>query len=602
MSIIQDFFTPANIPAPIPLGVSDNMANLKGRSYSGCDIRAVVQNKGVAPVTIGNIQTLSYSIHREVFPVRAMGFTNLKGKTHGPRCLPETEKVLTRDKGYLSIKDILPGDYVQSLPNIYNKVVGSYNQGLKDCYHLKLSNGYDLRASYDHPISTPSGWKNMRDLEIGDLVNVAAVSPSTEIDYEIDDKILKLLAYLLGDGTTQKYLKSNNKSYEYRIGLSISDKEIDSIGAETELILNELNIPFKDYRKNDDKCITRRISVCLKGYAQTSYKLRKYNVLHEALLKYDMYGKYSYEKILPSEFISFLSKRQIALFLSRLYSTDGCYAISGNTKDISAKFCSTSENLIDGIRLLLSKLHISAIKQIEYKVGKQGGRPNIISRHDAYHLIISNALNLKKFIEDIGIFSKDQLVNEFIPAIKVRADLGRTKNNHMFAEQKVIANTHIGFLPVYDLEIEDNHSFIANFIHVHNTIAGTMIFSVFDRYALYDIAKFKAKTDHLPGDNPMHMLGDQMTPFDISVLFQNELGDISKLAIIGISLVDEGQVMSVNDIYIESTHSFIADDVIPMYPITNGPMTESSWALVDTAYSFDANTGIVVNNGTFANL
>jgi hypothetical protein len=52
MSIIQDFFTPANIPAPIPLGVSDNMANLKGRSYSGCDIRAVVQNKGVAPVTI----------------------------------------------------------------------------------------------------------------------------------------------------------------------------------------------------------------------------------------------------------------------------------------------------------------------------------------------------------------------------------------------------------------------------------------------------------------------------------------------------------------------------------------------------------------------
>lgn len=129
------------------------------------------------------------------------------------------------------------------------------------------------------------------------------------------------------------------------------------------------------------------------------------------------------------------------------------------------------------------------------------------------------------------------------------------------------------------------------------TIAGTLIFSVFDKYALSDIAKFKARTDHLPGDQGTYMRGDQMTPFDISVMFQNEYGDTSKLALIGVELVDEGSVLSVNDIYIESTHSFVCSDIIPMYSTNNGPMIESSWVVPNLAYQFNTGTQTPVYMG-----
>lgn len=129
------------------------------------------------------------------------------------------------------------------------------------------------------------------------------------------------------------------------------------------------------------------------------------------------------------------------------------------------------------------------------------------------------------------------------------------------------------------------------------TLAGTLIFSVFDRYALFDIAKFKAKTDHLPGDQAYSMRGDQMAPFDISVLFQNEYGDTSKLALIGVELVDEGSVLSVNDIYIESTHSFVCSDINVMHPTNSGPMTESSWIIPNFNYQFNNITQTPIYQG-----
>jgi len=105
------------------------------------------------------------------------------------------------------------------------------------------------------------------------------------------------------------------------------------------------------------------------------------------------------------------------------------------------------------------------------------------------------------------------------------------------------------------------------------TIAGTVVFTVFDRYALYDIAKAKATIDRSLGETALSLLGDQMAPFDIVCMFQNEYGRTSQLRLLDVELVDEGQTMSVNDIYTESTHSFVAGDIDVMFPTELGPMT-----------------------------
>lgn len=104
------------------------------------------------------------------------------------------------------------------------------------------------------------------------------------------------------------------------------------------------------------------------------------------------------------------------------------------------------------------------------------------------------------------------------------------------------------------------------FVRGPRTIAGTMVFNVFDRYALYDVMDVKAALDTGMNENTHALLGDQMAPFDLTLYFRNETGNMSTMALYGVELVDEGQVQSVNDIYIESTHSFVAADIAILTP------------------------------------
>jgi len=126
------------------------------------------------------------------------------------------------------------------------------------------------------------------------------------------------------------------------------------------------------------------------------------------------------------------------------------------------------------------------------------------------------------------------------------------------------------------------------------TLAGTLVFTVFDRYALWNIAQSKAKLDMGLGEKSYSLLGDQMVPFDISCIFINEYGHQAQLNIYGVRLVDESQTMSINDIYTESVHSFVAKDMDVMYPgLGGGPIRDSGLLVLDTVFQFDASTGTV---------
>jgi len=608
-------------------------------TFTGADIKAVA-SIGDRIKVFGELQTLTFSIHREKPSVYLLGNVNPRSFVRGPRCLPATERVLIKDRGYINIDRVNVGDLVQSLPDSYDKVLGVYDQGLKECYHLYLGNGYDIRVSYDHPISTPNGWIEACKLQPGDLVNIAGCSPVSDQDMDIPEWILIMLAYLIGDGTTRIYPKKNG-GIEYRISLAIADSQMDTIGAETERILCENKIPFKDSRSRSDKCVSRRISTCIEGFAHTDFRLRQYNDLHRWLLALNHYGRYSYEKSIPQEFISSLSRRQIALFLNRLYSTDGCYSISGNRRYIESSYCSCSEGLIDGIRILLSKLGINSLKHRENKIGKPGGRANIISRHDAYRLIISKASELLKFIRYVNIFSKEDRICElegllrsrikdlslrvstkefrrmvldvliqrgievgtfmskynlynYKGAITLRKALAVAEEleNSDFSDRintlvdeviyerpkfiqcPLISSISIGRLPVYDLSVEDNHSFISNFIHVHNTIAGSMIFTVFNREVMEE---FLSVYPEDPIDNDFGaILVDQLPPFNISVSFVNEDGYLSSMVIYGVEIVDDGQTMSINDMIIENMKGYKARGIDLMWMTPEGIWSQAT--------------------------
>jgi hypothetical protein len=98
------------------------------------------------------------------------------------------------------------------------------------------------------------------------------------------------------------------------------------------------------------------------------------------------------------------------------------------------------------------------------------------------------------------------------------------------------------------------------FIKGSRTIAGSLIFTVFNEYAFYRIRDFK-KTLQEKNYAP---LADTLPPFDIVLTFFNEYGLAAKMKIYGITIVDEGQTMSVDDLITEQTYTYMARGIQPM--------------------------------------
>lgn len=89
------------------------------------------------------------------------------------------------------------------------------------------------------------------------------------------------------------------------------------------------------------------------------------------------------------------------------------------------------------------------------------------------------------------------------------------------------------------------------------TIAGSLVFSVFNKHFAEDLIR-NLNTGYTAGTA---FLVDELPPFDLTISAANEYGFRSRMAIYGIRLLNEGQVMSINDVYTENTYQFFATDL-----------------------------------------
>ena len=131
-------------------------------------------------------------------------------------------------------------------------------------------------------------------------------------------------------------------------------------------------------------------------------------------------------------------------------------------------------------------------------------------------------------------------------------------------------------------------------------IAGSMMFTTFDRPALYsviqnnvdkegfriwtrdwnllpnagsNIATNIASIDTNAGSGVSSVLpyyADQIPPFDITITFANEYGQAAVRAIYGVELINEGSGVSMDDITIEESMTYVARELGPMIPTTRG--------------------------------
>ena len=100
------------------------------------------------------------------------------------------------------------------------------------------------------------------------------------------------------------------------------------------------------------------------------------------------------------------------------------------------------------------------------------------------------------------------------------------------------------------------------------TIAGSLVFAVFDQHfateMFNDLSEATGKSFFLP---------DELPGLDITISFANEYGRQSRMAIYGVRIINEGKVMSINDLYTENTYQFVA---LSMEPLTKNTKSNSN--------------------------
>lgn len=129
-------------------------------------------------------------------------------------------------------------------------------------------------------------------------------------------------------------------------------------------------------------------------------------------------------------------------------------------------------------------------------------------------------------------------------------------------------------------------------------IAGSLVFTIFDRDALYNLKQQASvhrhglnQTDALSGNGTILNVNDQadaltnsndlvsgwqtkrkanyideIPPFDITINFLNEYGQASTMELYGVEIMNEGMGLSVDDLTSEKACTFIARNVVEMRP------------------------------------
>jgi len=98
----------------------------------------------------------------------------------------------------------------------------------------------------------------------------------------------------------------------------------------------------------------------------------------------------------------------------------------------------------------------------------------------------------------------------------------------------------------------------------HRMIGGTMVFSSYDRNVWFKLIEGVGQPINR---NIVRIMPDDMPLFDITISFVNEDGDIAITGLLGVSILDEGETYSMDNVSIMESYSYMAIEKIPYQPV-----------------------------------
>jgi replicative DNA helicase len=428
----------------------------------------------IADVLVGSIKMIErlYEQKQAVTGVPT-GFADLDALTSGlqpsdliivagrpsmGKCLTADAEIVLADGGVRTIEEIVRSrsgrllTLTDRLKLATAEPSAFIDDGLKPAFEVTTRLGRRVRTTLSHPFLTIDGWRPLAEIRPGDHV---AVPRRIEVfgQHSLGEHRVKLLAYLLGDGTmTGSCARFTNGDARLRAdfrdaasrfgGLAVRE---DPPGPRTPgLAVSADRGEIRERRVRFGAAVRQRLATsriparslaarlgvapasithwCQGKTAPSPVVFRGLctalalpeeeiapggpsrqrstgrNPLTRWLESLGVWGKTASHKFVP-DVVFTLTREELACFLNRLFATDGWAAVLASGR-AQLGFCSASERMARQVQHLL--LRFGVIASLRHRRVRYAG-----GFRSAFQLDVTDAQSIATFIETIGIFGKE---------------------------------------------------------------------------------------------------------------------------------------------------------------------------------------------------
>ena len=367
------------------------------------------------------------------------------------KCVTGDTRVLLADGRYERIDRLKEGGTVVSFDGrgFTPMRAGWVEQGVKPTVRLTTRLGRSITTTWTHPYLTECGWKEVRDLEVGDRIAVP-----THLPYFGKRSVPKaesgLLGLWLAEGATSTG-SPRIASTDY--GDQIAEWAT-TFGCE---VINR--------EKREGKCPQWDIVTGRRNGGHTP------NPVTEMLRGYGLEDCTSATKRIP-EAVYTWDRASVAHMLRWLFNGDGWLAdLRQRRSGFQVGFCSTSEQLVRDVQHLMLRFGI---------VGRVRQRGDT----NAWEWAINRWYEVNRFVEVIGI---DRPAASRVASHRPKKQRSRWG---VVEYDPIVSIEAMGNAPVYDLTVPQLHNFVAEDIIAHNTTfdeLGASLFNVVPTAASFGI-------------------------------------------------------------------------------------------------------------------
>lgn len=377
------------------------------------------------------IETIPINVTQHHFPntIQLGDVTKVKGKDlpkidlliGGSPCFTSKNLVMTSD-GYKPIKEIKVGDMVLTHKNRYRKVLKIGGEK-KETITIKSQGSTQIETTKNHPFycfedkkqNSQFLWKNIGDFKKGDKV----VSINWRINKDLkkfSDIDLYILGRFLADGCCYKTKRKNRKdSYIYKFKISIGKHELEG---------------FK--MKVDD-----RFSYIEEKTVYNAFIYRK-----EWVELGEKFGHLAHNKFIPN-FILDLPVKRLKIFLKGYMDGDGHIRKQASKINTYKRNTTVSEKLALTLSLAIQKCYNGVSICFTKRKNKHIIENRVVNQRDTYEV---------SYTENKTKFSKYKIIDDYI----------------VYNLTKSTSFEKTGINNVYNLEVEEDNSYVVNNLIVHN--------------------------------------------------------------------------------------------------------------------------------------